>query len=61
MLHEIAVKYGITYRHSLSELIEIDGKVSKKGYPANVFFAPEPKHLSAQAIRRAERLARRGG
>ncbi len=59
VLHEIALKYGITYRHSLSELIEIDGKVSKRGYPADVFFAPEPKHLSAQARRRAERLARR--
>ncbi len=61
VLHEIAVKYGVTYRHSLSELIEIDGKVSKKGYPSNVFIAPEPKHLSAQARRRAERLARRQG
>jgi hypothetical protein len=61
VLHEIAIKYGITYRHTLSELIEIDGKVAKKGYPANVFFAPEPKHLSAQARRRAERLARRVG
>jgi len=61
ILHEIAVKYGVTYRHSLSELIEIDGKVSKKGYPANVFIAPEPKHLSAQARRRAMRLASRRG
>lgn len=61
VLHEIAVKYGISYRHTLSELIVIDGKVSKKGYPANVFFAPEPKHLSAQARRRAQRLARRSG
>ena len=59
VLHEIALKYGITYRRSLSELIEVDGKVSHKGYPANVFFAPEAKHLSAQAIRRAGRLARK--
>ncbi len=51
--HEIALKYGITYRHTLSELIEIDGKVSKHDYPANVFFAPEPKHLSKAAGRRA--------
>ena len=59
VLHEIAVKYGITYRRSLSELIEIDGKVAKKGYPTNVFFAPEPERLSKQAARKAERLARK--
>jgi len=59
VLHEIAVNYGITYRHSLSELIEIDGKVSKRGYPADVFLAPEPKHRPAQALRRSERRARR--
>ncbi len=57
VLHEIALKYGITYRHSLSELIEIDGKVAKHGYPANVFFAPEPEHLHSQARRGAGHAA----
>jgi len=59
VLNEIGLKYGVTYRHSLSELIEIDGKVSKRGYPPDVFFAPEPKRLSGLARRQALRLARR--
>ncbi len=52
VLHEIGLKYGITYRHSLSELIEIDGKVAKRGYTPAVFIAPEPDRHS-QARRRA--------
>ena len=56
-LHEIGVKYGINYRHSLSELIEIDGKVSRHNYPPNVFFAPEPERKHAQSRRLARRSA----
>lgn len=44
VLGEIESRYGITYKHSLRELIVLDGKVSANHLPANVFFAPTPPH-----------------
>jgi peroxidase len=43
VLGELEARYGVTYRHSLRELITLDGKVKAKKLPANVFFAPEPE------------------
>ncbi len=47
VLAELESRYGITYRHSLRELITLDGKVSAKKLPANVFFAPAPVRVGA--------------
>jgi hypothetical protein len=44
VLASLESRYGITYRHSLGELIALDGKVSAKQLQANVFFAPTPQH-----------------
>ncbi|HEY0517511.1 MAG TPA: peroxidase family protein, partial [Solirubrobacteraceae bacterium] len=62
VLAEIEAAYGITYKHSLSELIRLDSGVPAKRLAANVFFAPTPgsalrHHLRAQ--RRASRRASR--
>lgn len=56
VLAELESRYGITYKHSLSELIALDAGV--KGLAANVFFAPAPAHESAALLRRAQREER---
>jgi Animal haem peroxidase len=45
VLAEIESRYAITYKHSLRELITLDGKVAAKKLPPNVFFAPEPARV----------------
>ncbi|MGO9488136.1 MAG: peroxidase family protein [Solirubrobacteraceae bacterium] len=57
-------RYGLTYKHSLSELISLDGKVSRQQQPqADVFYAPTPVRGGAapsrRLTRRGEREARR--
>ncbi len=62
VLGELESRYGITYRHSLSELIVLDAGV--KGLAANVFYAPAPAHESAslrQAASRRSRVVRAAG
>jgi len=44
VLEAIERKYGITYKHSLAEIISIDASVPKSSLPANVFFASTPPH-----------------
>ncbi|MEA2215203.1 MAG: peroxidase [Solirubrobacteraceae bacterium] len=39
---ELEARYGISYRHSLRELITLDAAVSAKKLPANVFLSPAP-------------------
>jgi Animal haem peroxidase len=48
-------RYGITYRHTLGELIALDAGVSASQLQSNVFFAPTPPHESASLRRRAAR------
>jgi Animal haem peroxidase len=43
-LHTIEEKYGISYRHSLSELISLDAAVPSSSLQSNVFFASTPPH-----------------
>jgi hypothetical protein len=43
VLGEIESRYGIGYRHSLRELITIDGGVPARKLPEDVFFAPAPQ------------------
>lgn len=43
VLAEFESRYGVSYKHSLRELIALDGGVAAKKLPANVFFAPEPQ------------------
>ncbi len=57
VLAEIESAYGITYRHSLSELITLDSGVPAKRLAANVFFAPLPG--ASQGRLRAQRRAQR--
>jgi hypothetical protein len=40
VLRKIRRRYGITYRHPLSELIALDAGVPRDDLPKNVFFAP---------------------
>jgi Animal haem peroxidase len=47
VLAQIESRYGISYRHSLAELISLDAGVARKNLPENVFFAPLPGHLGA--------------
>jgi hypothetical protein len=47
VLGELEARYGISYRHSLRELITLDAGVSAKKLPANVFFAPAPVATAA--------------
>lgn len=54
-LAELEARYGITYKHSLSELISLDAGVPKADLAANVFYAPTPAHESAALARRALR------
>ena len=50
-LEVIQREYGITYKHTLAELIALD--TTKYGtLPANVFYAPTPAHLGAARTRR---------
>ncbi len=41
-LETIQREYGVSYRHSLAELITLDAGVSASSMPADVFFAPPP-------------------
>lgn len=59
VLASLESRYGITYRHTLAELISLDGKVSGKQLQEDVFFAPTPQHPSPALRRRASREARR--
>ena len=52
VLAEIESRYGISYKHSLRELIALDGGVAKGRLPADVFFAPTPPHEVASSSRR---------
>ena len=52
VLAELESRYGITYKHSLRELITLDGRVPAKKLPADVFFAPEPVRAGAAPARR---------
>jgi hypothetical protein len=40
VLDAIQLRYGITYRHTLAELIALNTDVPQADLPANVFFAP---------------------
>jgi hypothetical protein len=42
VLREIQRRYGITYRHTLGQLISLDSGVPRHNLPGNVFFAPLP-------------------
>jgi Animal haem peroxidase len=53
-------RYGISYKHTLAELISRDAKVAMKKLQTNVFFAPTPAHES-QAVRRHAARERRAG
>ncbi len=52
VLAELESRYGVSYKHSLRELITLDGGVAAKKLPPNVFFAPEPQRATATAARR---------
>ena len=52
VLTELESRYGITYKHSLRELITLDGRVPAKKLPTDVFFAPEPVRAGAAPARR---------
>lgn len=43
VLGELESSYGLTYKHSLRELISLDGGVPAKKLPEDVFFAPTPQ------------------
>jgi hypothetical protein len=43
-LTAIEADYGITYKHTLAELITLDAGIQAKHLSANVFYAPVPKH-----------------
>jgi hypothetical protein len=43
-LEQIEKQYGISYKHSLSELISIDAGVPSSSLQTNVFFASTPPH-----------------
>ena len=50
-LEAIQREYGISYRHTLSELIALN--TTKYGtLPSDVFYAPAPAHLAAAKTRR---------
>jgi hypothetical protein len=42
VLGQIRRRYGITYRHTLGQLISLDAGVPASQLPRNVFFAPRP-------------------
>ena len=42
-LKTIKQAYGINYKHTLAQLLELDAEVPKGSVPGNVFFAREPK------------------
>jgi len=42
-LAAIKKAYGITYKHSLAQLLTLDAEVPKREVPGNVFFARPPK------------------
>jgi hypothetical protein len=42
VLTQIRRRYGITYRHTLGQLISMDAGVPARQLPPNVFFAPHP-------------------
>ena len=44
VLPKIKREYGITYRHSLSELISLDAGVPAVRLGQEMFTAPEPSH-----------------
>jgi hypothetical protein len=43
VLREIQRRFGISYRHTLGQLISLDAGVPLRSLPRNVFFAPLPK------------------
>ena len=59
-LGELESRYGITYKHSLAELISLDAGVSKSTLAPDVFYAPTPAHESPALARRALREQRAG-
>ncbi len=59
VLGEIEARYGVTYRHSLRELITLDAGVAAKKLPEDVFFAAPPARRAAPAAQQRHRAARR--
>jgi hypothetical protein len=59
LLAQIESRYGITYRHSLAELLRLDAGVHAKGLAADVFLAPLPGHLDGSAGQAARRRTHR--
>ncbi len=54
-------RYGLTYRHSLAELIALDGQLSHKQLPqADVFYAPAPVRAAARPARGTHARRRAG-
>ena len=47
VLEKIRRRYGISFRHTLSQLIALDAGVPADSLPANAFFAPLPPRPSA--------------
>jgi peroxidase len=43
VLAQIRRRFGITYRHTLGQLIALDAGVPLRSLPRNVFFAPHPQ------------------
>lgn len=43
VLREIQRRFGISYRHTLGQLISLDAGVPLRSLPRNVFFAPRPR------------------
>ena len=48
VLPAIAQRYGISYRHTLAELITLNTHMPSSSLPQNVFFAPPPSQASPQ-------------
>ncbi len=53
-------RYGLSYKHTLGELIALDAGVPAAQLQANVFFAPTPVHEGQALRRRAAREQARG-
>jgi hypothetical protein len=58
-LKTIEHKYGISYQHSLAELISMDGEVPATSLPKDVFFASRPARSSEQHPEREHRRTER--